>query len=252
MSNTLGNTYAAELIKLRTLPGALLAIAATALAAVLLAAAFTATAVSAESANGAAIAVIDVVRPSIGYLQIGFMVLGILTAATEYSPGQIRTTLTSVPNRWLLFAGKTIAYLTVGTLAAAITVAAGIATAFLALGEERASWGGATTAENVRVLLAAAAYLLTVGLFAYAVALLTRTLIATLVAMLALALIISPYLSAVSTLARYLPDAAGKRMFSNGPLTDGHLTPVQGAAVLAAWLVTALAGAALALRKRDA
>lgn len=252
MSTTFGNTCASELIKLRTLPGTLLTVSATPLMAVVLTAAFTATAVSAEAANGAAIAIIDVVRPSIGYLQIGFMVLGILTAATEYSPGQIRTTLISVPNRWLLFAGKTIAYLTVGTLAAAITVAASIATAFVALGEEGTSWGGATTQENVRVLLAAAAYLLTIGLFAYAVALLTRTLIATLVAMLALALVISPYLSAGTTLARYLPDAAGKRMFSNGPLADGHLTPVQGTAVLAAWLVTALVSAALALRKRDA
>ena len=49
-----------------------------------------------------------------------FLVVAAYAAASEYRDGQIRITLTAMPNRYQLFAGKTIAMLVVAFVGAAL------------------------------------------------------------------------------------------------------------------------------------
>lgn len=256
MSNGLGNVTAAELIKLRTLPAVSGTIGATLLGATGLAIAFAANArdqlgnsdtpfagVSPETHTG---------LQAVGYGQIGLILLGILTAATEYGGSQIGTTLTSVPSRMLVMVGKAIAYLTAASLTAVLAVAATFIAAHIALGEHGLSVRESLTGRSLGIMLGAAAYLVLIGLLAYAVAILTRNLVAALVTMLALVLVASPFLRTVTTLAAYLPDLAGAQMYQTEPFAHDTMTPLQGAVVMTAWIALTLAWAVVAFHKRDA
>lgn len=108
------------------------------------------------------------------------------------------------------------------------------------------------TGENLGVLLRAAAYLVLIGLLAYAVTILARNLVAALVAMLALVLVASPFLRTVATLAAYLPDHTGTQMYQSEPFPHDTMTPLQGAVVMTAWIALTLAGAVVAFNRRDA
>lgn len=225
---TLRNTVAAEVIKLVTLPAALAAVCATVLVPAGLAAVIAA---GPPSAMASAFRSVD-------YAQAGLLVLGVLSVASEYAGSQIRTTLTAVPGRMPLLAGKLIAYLVVASCTALLTVTGAALAARLTDGAE----------VDVAGLLRAAAYLVLIGLLGAVAATLTREVVAALGAALVLVLILPPVLGRVTTLAGYLPSVAGARMYLQGP----GLTPVEGGLVLGAWLAVGLAGAALAFAQRDA
>lgn len=178
--------------------------------------------------------------------------LGIVTMASEYGGRQIRTTLVSVPNRTMLLSGKLIAYLTVAAGSALSTVAASVITTETALGAHRAPVGTLCTAQNLRTMLGAAAYLVLIGLLANAVAVLVRGFVATLVLMLTVVLVVSPVLAAVTRLAAYLPDRAGVLLYQPNLDGDAVLTPIQGAAVLGTWIAVVLGTAFVAFLARDA
>lgn len=157
----------------------------------------------------------------ITYAQAGFVLLGVLTVAAE----RASASLVAVPGRVLLVAGKLAAYLTVAVpFAAATCLVAG-----------RPS---------------AAAYLVLVGVLAFAVALLVRGLLVALGGVLALVFVLSPLLASLTEYAAYLPDLAGARMFRPGP--PDVLTPAQGAAVLIAWTACLLGAAVAVFARRDA
>ncbi|MFI6737187.1 ABC transporter permease [Nonomuraea sp. NPDC050451] len=227
----LRNTVAAEVIKLVTLPAALAAVCGTVLVPAGLAAVLAA---GPPSAMASAFRSVD-------YAQAGLLVLGVLSVASEYAGSQIRTTLTAVPGRMPLMAGKLVAYLVVASFTALLTVTGAVLAARLA--------DGAPPPDvDVAGLLRAAAYLVLIGLLGAVAATLTREVVAALGAALVLVLILPPVLGRVTTLADYLPGAAGARMYQQGP----GLTPVEGGLVLGAWLAVGLAGAALAFARRDA
>ncbi|SEG72596.1 hypothetical protein SAMN05444920_10412 [Nonomuraea solani] len=232
MTNSAWNTVAAELIKLRTLPAALLTVCAT----VLLAGGFGAALAAAPfdrplSAAEAALRAVD-------FVQAGFLVLGVLSVASEYAGSQSRTTLTSVPGRLLLLTGKLAAYLATAAATALLTVTGAWAGAWLAGGQ-----GG-----DAAALAGAAGYLVLIGLLAQMVTFLTRDVIASLGTVLGLVLVVPPLLATVTDLAAYLPGAAGARLYQPGP----GLTPLEGGLVLAAWLALVLAAATVSFTRRDA
>ncbi|MFC4009334.1 ABC transporter permease [Nonomuraea purpurea] len=228
---TLRNTVAAELIKLGTLPGALAAVCATVLLPAGLAAVLAA---GPPSAMASALRSVD-------YAQAGLLVLGVLAVASEYAGSQIRTTLAAVPGRMPLMAGKLIAYLVVASFTALLAVTGALLAARLA--------DDAPPPDvDVAGLLRAAAYLVMIGLLGVAAATLTREVIGALGGLLVLVLVLPPVLRHVTTLADYLPGAAGARMYQQGP----GLTPLEGGLVLGAWLAVALACAAGTFARRDA
>lgn len=248
----LGNVTLAELDKLRTLRGVPATLVATGLCAVGLAVVFVAATLRQPVVphQFTAPAVVDTSLRVVPYCQIGLIVLGIVTMASEYGGPQIRTTLVSVPNRILLLAGKFIAYLAVAAGTALITVAASVLTTETALGAHRAPIGTLWTTHDVRALLGAAGYLVLIGLLANAVAMLLRGFVASLVLMLTVVLVLSPVLAAITRLATYLPDRAGALLYQ--PDAHGLLTPTQGAAVLGTWIVVLLATAVIGFVTRDA
>ncbi|MEU6645175.1 hypothetical protein ABZ863_21805 [Saccharomonospora sp. NPDC046836] len=220
MTNSVRNVVAAELGKLRTLPAVPVTVAVTILAMLGLAAAFAA------NAAGTGLRAVN-------YGQLGLIVLGILTAASEYSSGQIRTSLASVPNRALLLVGKVLAYLAVAAPVSLLAVAGSAALGGVPVLTARSL--GATT------------YLTLIGLLGLAAAVVLRSLAGTFALMATLVLVASPLLVSVTALARYLPDRAGMQLYQ-----PGDLTAIHGGAVMTAWIMAALTLAIVTFVKRDA
>ncbi|MFC5835288.1 ABC transporter permease [Nonomuraea insulae] len=225
------NTIAAELAKLRTLPAVLVTVGVTVLAAAALGAALAA------APSGQPLTATEAALRTAGYTQTGLIVLGVLAIASEYAGTQARTSLTAVPVRSLLIAGKIVAYLVAAAVTALLALSAALAGALLT---------GLPMGGDGAALPRAAAYLVLIGLLALAVATLTRDAIAALATTLGLVLVLPPVLA--NAVADYLPGSAGARMYQPGP----GLTPQVGALVLAAWLAVALAAAILSFTRRDA
>lgn len=230
----------AELVKLASLP----AVPATALGTVGVAIALTAAVAASSTAPTSAAQVTLVTIP---YLQIGPLLIGILAVATEYTGHQIRTSLTATPNRLLLLADKTLAYLTAAGITSSAAVGTGFATAAVTLAVRDAAPSGDG---NAWPIAGAVAYLVLIGLLGFALTVLLRSLIPPLVAVLALVLTISPLLSGYTEHARWLPDRAGGLLYLDG--ADEVLTSGTGALVLLAWITATAAAACTTFATRDA
>ena len=98
------NSARAELIKLVTLPALALTVLLT----------WAVTAVLAFA--------LDAGPESIRYARAGFVVLGVLAAASEYDGGQLRTSLVCTPRRLELFAVKAVVLVLATTPLAVVTV----------------------------------------------------------------------------------------------------------------------------------
>ncbi|TDD62164.1 ABC transporter permease [Kribbella antibiotica] len=142
------------------------------------------------------------------YVQAGFVLLGIIPVAHEHAGRQFGTTLIAVPARGRLLVAKSLATAVVMALTAAATAVLG--------GAERP--------------VGAAAYLVFIGLFAYAVAVVVRQLIPALVGMLSLILIVSPVLA---DHGRWLPDRAAAELYQ-GSATIGALGALAWVALIGA------------------
>ncbi|MGA3676130.1 hypothetical protein [Lysinibacillus agricola] len=84
----------AELEKLVTLPLIWLTLMGTFILNLVLAAAFTSAGLQGAARTQS---ILKIGLASMGYLQAGFIILGILATCSEYTGGQIRTTLTTIP-----------------------------------------------------------------------------------------------------------------------------------------------------------
>ncbi|GIM91866.1 hypothetical protein [Paractinoplanes toevensis] len=247
MTRTLARTATAELIKLGGLPAARGAVAGTVAAGALLAAALASSAPAGPDAG-------RVVTQAVPLLQAGPILIGILTAASEYAGRQIATTLAATPNRLRLLAGKAVAYLLVAAATSVATIGAGLAAAWLTRAvrgdgpaRELDGWaaaGGGWAAAGAVV------YLVLIGLLALGLAVLLRSLVPSLAGMLALVLVVSPLLSGFTEHARWLPDRAGSLLYRPG--ADPVLGPATGAAVLLIWTALITSVAAAAFHSRDA
>ncbi|WP_017586791.1 ABC transporter permease [Nocardiopsis ganjiahuensis] len=230
-------TLASELVKLATLPAAL----ATALGTAAVSAGLAALTAGADHAPADAAPTVLLL---VVFLQVGTVLLGVLTTAGEYTGGQIRTTLTATPKRGRLLAAKTAACFLASALTGAVAVAAGLAGAWAvtdgALVGNVSPWRPA----------GAAAYLALLGLLAHLVTVVARSLLPPLVSVLGLVLIVSPLLGGLTEHARWLPDRAGQLLYLPG--ADTVFTPWTGLLVLCGWLLVTGAAAALVFVRRDA
>jgi hypothetical protein len=228
--------FTAELAKLRTLR----AVVATLLGTVAAAAVLATSVAAANDGRGDGIAI---TLQTIPILQIGFILVGVLAASSEYAGGQIRTTLIAVPSRARAFAAKTLAYLVVATVTSAAAVVVALVTARAALRSQLAappSWAVA----------GAAGYLVVIGLLALTLTVLLRSLIAPLAGTLTVLLIVSPVLRTHTEHARWLPDQAGGLLYR--PDADPVLDTWTAALVLLAWTATLTTAALTAFTMRDA
>ena len=183
-------------------------------------------------------------------------VFGVLVGAWEYSSGLIRTTLAAVPKRLPVLWAKSL------TFAATVfpVVLVGALTVFFAgtsllsgAGVESASWSDPGVA---RAVVGTAFYLVGIGLIGLALGVIFRS-IAGAIGTLVGGLLFLPTLASVllpeswDSVLKYLPSNAGLAIRS---VTEDPslLSPTVGTAVFVGWVVLALVGAAVLLKRRDA
>lgn len=231
---------AAELIKLRGLPVVVATVLGTIGVAIVLAAGIATSARTPMAPGQTLVAIVP-------FLQIGLILLGILTVATEYQGSQHRTTLTASPARLRLLSAKVLAYLLVAAIASAVAVGAGLAAAAITLAARDSA---PTDGTNGWSIAGAVLYLVLIGLLALVLTVLLRALVLPLVAMLALVLIVSPLVAGSTEHARWLPDRAGSLLYL--PQGDPVLTAGTGALVLLAWITATAIAAATTFLARDA
>ncbi|MDF2846020.1 MAG: transporter permease [Oerskovia sp.] len=209
----LRSVVAAELDKLRTLPVTVLAVVGTVVVGALIAAAQAAAAAD----QGLATSAVDVTLRTVPFVVAGLVLVGVLAVSQEHAGRQVATTLAAVPRRGLLVAGKSIAATGVVALAATSTLGACMAAATVTrlLLDAPSSTDGAGAGAGA--LVGAAAYLVLIGVFSHAVALVVRHLVPALVGVLALVLVVSPLLAGATEHARWLPDRAAAAWFDAGP-----------------------------------
>ncbi|GAA0969198.1 ABC transporter permease [Actinocorallia libanotica] len=222
----------AELLKLATLPVVLSTGVATIAAAPVLAA---------LSGAAAGTHAFGIVAGTVPFLQVGPILLGVLAAGGEYTGGQVRTTLTAMPRRLPVLAGKS---------AAALLVLLATGTAAAAAGAVTARSGRAPAFGSVHVAMGIVAHLVAMGLLALALAVLLRSVLRPLAALLTLVFVASPLLGGLTEKAYLLPDQAGRLLHDPLPgTTPGTWT---GVVVLLAWLTGVGAAATAAFLVRDA
>lgn len=183
-------------------------------------------------------------------------VLGAIIGAREYSTGMIRTTLAAVPKRLPVLWGKLTTF--VGILAPVALV--GVLVSF-AGGMAILDAGGAATVSwsddgVARAVLGTAAYLVGLGLIGVAVGVVMRSTAGAIGTVIGAVLFVPTLASALlpdswDDILKYLPSNAGQAFTSLNP-ADTLLSPGTGMAVFASWILLAVVGAAVALKRRDA
>jgi ABC-2 type transport system permease protein len=186
--------------------------------------------------------------------QLVLGVLGALLITSEYSTGLIRATLTAVPKRLPVLWAKVV----VVTAVTFATMVAAVSVAFLA---GQALYGGAGAGASLfdpgvpRALLGAAVLPTAIAVMGVALGALLRdtaTAVGTLVGMLFIVPLLLQSLGGVwADVAAYLPSEAGQAM-STLVEDPERLSPLSGFVVVIGWVGALLAGAAIALRHRDA
>ncbi len=187
--------------------------------------------------------------------QLAVGVLGVLVISGEYATGMIRASLSAVPRRLPVLWAKALVYATVAWVL--MTIAS--LTAFL-VGQAALSshdLGTSLSAPGVlRAVLGTGLYLTVVGLIGVAFGALIRNTaggIATVFGVLLVLPVLTEALpsSWYDAINKYLPSTAGQGLIHIHQ--EAHtLAPWTGFAVFCLYALVALAGAGVALRRRDA
>ncbi|RCX23666.1 hypothetical protein DFP94_1011268 [Fontibacillus phaseoli] len=238
----------AELDKLVTLPWTWLTLIGTFIINLLLAAAFTS--VGLQGAAGTQ-SILNIGLASMGYLQAGFLILGILAACSEYTGGQIRTTLTTIPWRGFQLSMKLLALAVITIPAAFIIAASGVLYTFIRM---RDTAVGFEINTMIEALAGATGYLTLTALLSAAMGALLRRTTPALVILLGYYFVVSPLTKDfLPGLKKYFPDTVGNYMYMPpSPDEINVLTPLQGTGILMLWTLIFIIVAIVFYRRRDA
>lgn len=238
----------AELDKLLTLPMTWLTLIVTFILNLVLTAAFTSVGLQGTAGMQS---LLNIGFSSMGYLQAGFVMLGILTACSEYIGGQIRTTLTTMPWRGFQLSMKHLALAIITIPAAFIMVASGVLYTFIMMRDTVAVIEIDTI---IKTVIGAAGYLTLTALLSAAIGALLRRTTPALVVLLGYYYVVSPLVSNyLSSLRNYFPDTAGYYMYMPSFSDEINvLTPMQGAGISMLWTLLFNTVAIVFYCKRDA
>ena len=253
---TLPRVIRSEWIKFRSVRATILAIGLTGLAVVIIG--VLVAMLSGGSIGAGDEVVYDPVGNSLFGVMIDQLVLGMLGAVlvtSEYSTGQIRSTLTAVPKRLPVLWAKVI-------VVAGVTFGMMIATVSVAFFAGQALYRGVGTAASLsdpgvpRALLGAAVAPTAIAVMGVAFGALMRqtaTAVGILFGLLFIAPLFLQLLGGVwGDVGTYLPSEAGQAMMNTLVDDPEQMSPLAGLAVMFGWVSVLLTGAAIMLKRRDA
>ncbi|MFJ8939279.1 ABC transporter permease [Streptomyces sp. NPDC102365] len=186
--------------------------------------------------------------------QLAMIVFGVLVVSNEYSTGMIRTSLAAVPRRGTFLFGKI-------AVATGLAFLVGLVTSFVAfflgqamLGPHKASIGDPGV---LRAVIGGGLYMTLIAVFSMAVATMLRSPMLSLGILMPFFFLISAVLgnvSATKKIGRFLPDQAGSKIMQVvTPLDDDvPYGPWGGLGIMVLWVVAALIGGYVLLKRRDA
>ena len=198
---------------------------------------------------------LDIALAGVNVAQLAIAVLGVLVITGEYSTGMIRASFTAVPKRLPVLWAKIAVY---GAVAFALMLPS-VLIAFFAsqaiLSKHNILQISFSHPGVARSVVGGAGYLVLIGIFALAVGVIVRNTAGGIAAFAALFFVIPPLMNILpsswnNAVSPYLPDAAGRRMFSLQ--TRAHdLHPWPGFLLFLGYTVLAVAIAAVLLVRRD-
>ncbi|AZQ37456.1 ABC transporter permease [Streptomyces cyaneochromogenes] len=186
--------------------------------------------------------------------QLAMIVFGVLVVSNEYSTGMIRSSLAAVPQRGTFLFSKI-------AVATGLSLVVGLATSFVAfflgqamLGEHRAQIGDPGV---LRAVIGGGLYMTLIAMFSMGVAAMLRSPMLSLGILMPFFFLVSNILgnvSATEKIGRYLPDQAGSRIMQVvTPIDDDKpYGPWGGLGIMVLWVIAAIVGGYVTLRKRDA
>ena len=186
--------------------------------------------------------------------QLAMIVFGVLVVSNEYSSGMIRTSLAAVPQRGTFLFGK----LAVATV---LALAVGMATSFAAFFLGQAMLGGLRASIGdpgvLRAVIGGGLYMTLIAMFSMGVAAMLRSPMLSLGILMPFFFLISNILGnvgATEKIGRFLPDQAGNKIMQVVPPVDDDTPygPWGGLGIMALWVVAALLGGYVLLKRRDA
>lgn len=188
--------------------------------------------------------------------QLVIVVLGALIITSEYSTGMIRTSLTAMPRRGVVYAAKAAVF-------GAVALVFSLVTSFIAFFVGQLILSGTVSAtlsqpHVLRAVVGTAAFVAVVGLIAFGLGAIIRHTagaITTAVGLMFVIRIIVQFLPDTWRwdLIRFMPDSAGQVISATVGPSNPHLwSPWPQFAVTAIYAVVLLAAGAYLFRKRDA
>jgi ABC-2 type transport system permease protein len=185
--------------------------------------------------------------------QLAIGVLGVLAITAEYSTGMIRASMTAVPRRLPVLWGKAAVF-AVTTFVLMLPAALLSFLAAESILAHRHINIAFTHAGVPRAVIGAALYLTVVGLFALGLGAIIRNTAGGIAAFAGIMFVLPPLMNVLpaswnNAASPYLPLAAGEAIMSITP--GNHLSPWGGFGLFCAYAATAIAVAAVLLRRRD-
>ncbi|MEG3630425.1 ABC transporter permease [Streptomyces poriticola] len=186
--------------------------------------------------------------------QLAMIVFGVLVVANEYSTGMIRTSLAAVPQRGTFLFSKI-------AVAAALALVVGMATSFATffLGQAMLGDLGASIGDDgvLRAVIGGGLYMTLIAVFSMGVAAMLRSPMLSLGILMPFFFLISNILGGVDAtraVGQYLPDQAGSKIMQVVPPLDDDTPygPWGGFGIMVLWVIAALIGGYVVLKKRDA
>ncbi len=189
--------------------------------------------------------------------QLVIVVLGAMVFTAEYSTGMIRTSLTAMPRRIVVYTAKAVVF---ACIAVVVTIVAAFIAFFLGQALLASTHYNATLSQpNVlRAVIGSALYVTLCGLFAFAAGSVMRHTAAVITSVIGLLFVIPILIhllpnSWYQDINRWLPDAAGRAISATVGGQDPHLFAPWGEfSVFAIYTLILLSVGAFLFRKRDA
>ncbi|MGY6025890.1 ABC transporter permease [Streptomyces spinosirectus] len=186
--------------------------------------------------------------------QLAMIVFGVLVVSNEYSTGMIRTSLAAVPQRGTFLFSKIAVATGLALVVAMVTSFVAFFLGQAVLGPHRASIGDPHV---LRAVIGGGVYMTLIAVFSMGVAAMLRSPMLSLGILMPFFFLISSILgnvSATKKIGRFLPDQAGSKIMQVvTPIgDDAPYGPWGGLGIMVLWVLAALAGGYVLLKRRDA